>query len=358
VTSNGGGPDFPIGEPTGSSWREHALAKITELEYLKQWVLLQPDRRAPGSAELAAAIDRHLAAAYSCVGPDSRGKVGVFTDAWSGAAVERTLSNLDAARTGLLHLAPLWYVRGQLPSLLAFVRGHLPRDDARRCRVEEIFARAGDGKFTIDDREEIVGVLRGAAAEARDEVTRVRSFRNILLVMTALLTATAAAIALLGHFEPALVDLCFNPDEAIVCPTAQRSIVMSPSPEQLAAAVAATASRWDIFVVELVGLIGAAFAAAAALPRIKGTSTPYSLPVAAALLKLPTGALSALLGILLVRGGFVPGLSALDTPGQIVAWALFFGIAQHLVTRLVDKQAQTVLDDVGGQGTGAAPAPP
>ena len=41
------------------------------------------------------------------------------------------------------------------------------------------------------------------------------------------------------------------------------------------------------------------------------------------------------------------GLSALDSPGQFLAWALVFGAAQQLVTGLVDKKAQSVLDPVG-----------
>ena len=64
-------------------------------------------------------------------------------------------------------------------------------------------------------------------------------------------------------------------------------------------------------------------------------------------LKLPTGALTALLGLLLINGGFIPGLSALDSSGQILASALVFGAAQQLVTGLVDKKAQSVLDSVG-----------
>ena len=44
----------------------------------------------------------------------------------------------------------------------------------------------------------------------------------------------------------------------------------------------------------------------------------------------------------------MPGLSALDTSAQILAWALVFGYAQQLFTRLVDRQGQTVLDSVRG----------
>jgi hypothetical protein len=70
------------------------------------------------------------------------------------------------------------------------------------------------------------------------------------------------------------------------------------------------------------------------------------LPAALAALKLPTGAITAFLGLLLMRGQFVPGLSALDTSAQILAWALVFGYAQQLFTRFVDRQGQTVLDNV------------
>jgi len=72
------------------------------------------------------------------------------------------------------------------------------------------------------------------------------------------------------------------------------------------------------------------------------------LPVSLAALKLPTGAITAFLGLLLMRGQFVPGLSALDTPAQILAWALVFGYAQQLFTRLVDQQGQTILENVRG----------
>ena len=89
--------------------------------------------------------------------------------------------------------------------------------------------------------------------------------------------------------------------------------------------------------------------AAAALRRIRGTSTPYGVPFAVAVLKLPSGALTATLGLLLMRADFLPGLSALDSPAQILGWAIIFGYAQQPFTRLVDQRAQTVLDGAGSR---------
>ena len=80
--------------------------------------------------------------------------------------------------------------------------------------------------------------------------------------------------------------------------------------------------------------------------------------MALALLKLPTGALTAVLGLLLMRGQFVPGLSALDSSAQVLAWGIVFGYAQQLFTGLVDTQAQAVLDDVAGKSTTPVPGKP
>jgi hypothetical protein len=189
--------------------------------------------------------------------------------------------------------------------------------------------------------------------------------------VASLLSAAAIGIGLLGALEPSLVPLCFNPGQRVVCPTEQVAVSTGASGTQATEAplgqseaeiaadaeIRRVASGWDIPLIELVGLVAAALAAAVSLRSIKGTSTPYSLPVALAVLKLPTGALTALLGIILMTGGFVPGLSALDSPAQIVAWAVLFGYSQQVVTRLADSRAQSVLEDVGREITEPPPAP-
>jgi hypothetical protein len=98
--------------------------------------------------------------------------------------------------------------------------------------------------------------------------------------------------------------------------------------------------------VALLGLLGGGLSGALFLRGLQGTSTPYDVPVALALLKLPSGALSALIGLLFVRGEFIPGLSQLDNQPQILAYAFLFGIAQQLVTGTVDRQAQEILNKV------------
>lgn len=284
-----------------------------------------------------------------------------------GAAVERAHSHLDAVETDLLRLAEDPYLRGALPDLVAQVRAHLAPKDPRLQRVEALEAAVADRPATemLDklETERVLFAVRAASREGRHEIRRVRSFRNILVVTALVLAVGVGGLTLVGLFEPDVIPLCFTPNEtAVVCPTATQDLPGNSAPgtapgqgpmgQQGDAALdermRQTASSWDVPVVEIVGLLAAALAAAFAIRGIKGTSTPYSLPVALALLKLPAGALTAVLGLLLMRGGFVPGLSALDSSAQIIAWAVLFGYSQQLFTRFVDEQAKTVLDNVGG----------
>jgi len=118
-----------------------------------------------------------------------------------------------------------------------------------------------------------------------------------------------------------------------------------------------TAQAADVLVVALLGALGGALAATLSIRNLRGTSTPYDVPVALAILKVPLGALTALLALVAIQGKFVPGLSVLDSQGQILAYALIFGFAQQLLSRLLDKQAQTLLEGLPG-GTATEPTAP
>jgi hypothetical protein len=115
-------------------------------------------------------------------------------------------------------------------------------------------------------------------------------------------------------------------------------------------------SRNDILVVALLGALGGALAAAVSIRNLKGTSTAYDVPVALAMLKVPLGAFTAILALVAIQGDFVPGLSVLDSQEQILAYALVFGFAQQVFTRLLDQRAQTLLEELPG-GTAAEPPP-
>src|SRR5215210_4913247 len=195
---------FPIGGPTTKAWREQALTRIAELHTL---ATLMQSRNGHDAAtdELAKTIYGHLAAARGAAEGSGPGGLA-HVRAWiGGAALERAASNLDAAEADLLRLAPLREVRAQMPGLIAHVHGHLGPDDPRRLRVDQIERRGDPRELNEVDRGTVVGAVRAASSEARREVVRVRSFRNVLAIAATLLAFAAVGIATLGVVNPDVI---------------------------------------------------------------------------------------------------------------------------------------------------------
>jgi hypothetical protein len=367
----------PVGGPVSAGWREGTLTRAKELESRCASVLANQ----PNCDLLAKGVLAHIAAARQAAEAAGLNPPKRFRLFRHGSLIERAMSNLDAAEAQFLNLAPPDQLLGQMPSLLSHVQCHLAPTDPRRQEFEHIARRLGVRdpnnppntdqkldemrKLVEQERGKIVSITRGASSAALREQVRVRSFRNILITTTLAMTLLVVGVAIMGFLAPTMIPMCFAPEEpgqavaVVVCPTAQSdpfSTSRQPNANtppgtpirDIDDAVRKTAAPYDLLVVEIVGLAAAAISAAAAIRGIRGSSERYGLPVTLAALKLPTGAITAVLGILLMRGQFVPGLSALDTSAQILAWALVFGYAQQLFTRLVDRQGQTVLDSVRG----------
>lgn len=369
-----------------SVWCECMLTQALEIETLTEWAagVRQPERPEWGPAACEAfmtSIGKHLGLA----------KEAARAGRWyrRGAPFESARSHLDAADADLLHLAPADYVVGQMPSIVNHVCRHLQPTDPRRHEVERIakqvaahdardVGRRGgsddverdnrggsddverDERATIvnNERGAIVGAVRGASTAALREQTRVRSFRNAVAGTAAGMLFVAVGLVVIGFVSPKTVPLCFAPESGdevtVVCPTAQSGPIRDDDdrPEVTATEVDAeigrTVSEIDIFIVAVLGVAAAAVAAAAAIRKasrlIRALRRAHRSrrPETADRCRhgRPRAGAHA--------GRVCPGLSALDTSAQILAWAGIFGYAQQLFTRLVDQQANTVLDNVRG----------
>jgi hypothetical protein len=236
--------------------------------------------------DLDKAIHWHLTEASDA----AKGKTRIRNLPQNGAVIERAMSNIDAAEADLVRRAPQQYLRGQMTHLWAHVRQHLPANDPRRVGMEDLVKPGSREDPSEYARESIVQAVRAASSEARREFTRVRSFRNLVLLNAVLMTLIAAAVACWGWATPGDVALCFSPQEqqALVCPTGEQP------------------NKSDLLLVEFVGLVAAAVSGPTSLHNATGSTTRLGLPIALAVHKLPTGALTAFLGLMLMRGGFVP----------------------------------------------------
>lgn len=334
-------------------WREQIRARADALEKVAEWM----DGDAP------AAVQGFLEQARDAISKNS------YRPAARRARIERASAQLHDAEAALLARADEAYLKGLLPAVTNHVVAHLPTSNQERLWTEQL-AKSPPPSLGGEHRAGLTSAYAAASEAARREHARLRSFRSVVMITSVALLLFAGGVALVGWQQPAWIPLCYSPQtlDKVVCPTAETALPPAASGEgnenptgtvasegtELDDVVADTARKQDIAVVMLLGLAASAVTGAAALRRIRGTSTPFAVPVALILLKLPTGALTAVLGLLLLRGGFVPGFSALDSSGQVLAWAVVFGAAQQLVTGVVDRQAQDVLDSVGSNPMTAA----
>ncbi|WP_326590659.1 hypothetical protein [Streptomyces sp. NBC_01294] len=337
--------------------KEGLLGRIAELEP----ILVAAEKRALADPER-----RGLAKAYT---DQARAELKVAKDALAhkshptmrrAAHLGVAQSRVDTALNLIVWMASGDDVKALLPQISALVDEHFAASDLRRMRVTEIaneLKQNSDREITPSERAFLAETASLARRLLRKETLRVRSFVRIVTFVTVGLGTIAAAVAFFSVGWEDTIPLCFTPENmgeyAVVCPTNSRDVGESPPSVR---EIASTTRPQDYIVIEFVGVVAAAIASAASLRRIRGTALPYNVPVALALLKLPTGALTAVLGLLLMGGGFVPGLSALDSSAQIIAWAIIFGYSQQLFTKFVDAHGQAMVDAV--QGPNSPPATP
>lgn len=259
-----------------------------------------------------------------------------------GGPVNRAFVNLHAAQVLLARFEPAGRLDASLRFAMTRVRATLPETAQRRIELEERYLAVTGADATDGDRRAVLEKALEWSYNTTDaQYARLRSFRNILSGVAIAVSALLAVLAVMGQIWPQALRLCFAGEGGQVCPTGS-----------------AAAPR-DAVVIMVLGAAGGALAAVLTVSRLQGTSTPYSVPLALAMLKLPVGALTAVLGLILIHGRFVPGLDDLDTSGQILAYAIVLGVAQHAVTNLVDRRGQELLSEIPGKrapGADGAPA--
>ncbi|MFH8571399.1 hypothetical protein [Streptomyces sp. NPDC017993] len=317
--------DHDVAGNARAPWCQRAAAHIAELQ--GQLNRIRKIGLDPCDEEVAKKADTHLRAA--------RHATGSKASAWSkftGAAVDRASANIHRAEVKLLHLASEDDLTWRGAVVLAQARQHLGRSDPRLQLLEERLQNTGH-ELKPPLRELAVSTLLAAHDAEETERAKVRSFRNILLSSVVATGVIAGIFVMWGFLDPSVIppNLCF---EGGACP------------------VGGKPGGTDVLLVEVAGLGAAALAGAVSIRFIQGTAMPYSVPMMLVLLRLPIGALAALLGILLIHGEFIPGLTNLDNGPQIIAWAIAFGILQESVTRMVDRQGKAVLNNVRGSERG------
>jgi hypothetical protein len=316
----------------GRSWSQEIEASAAMLRIRRQTILTREPPAGYSMDErdvICAGAEELVSAALAA----ARGKLPQYRTLrswWRGTSVEAAFRRIHEAESELVRLYSDEEVLAEIPAAIGRAEVSLNRDDPMRQA-----ARLLSSNLPAPNKRALLSKVVQVGHEAADgSHSRIRNFRNILLSTTVCITVLVAVFCVLVAIHPTAVPFCFHPSgpTTVACPSGQ-----GPGRQPTAL---------DVVIVALLGLLGGSLAAAISVRNVRGTETPYDIPIALAVLKVPSGALTAIGALIAIHGAFVPGLSQLDSQEQILAYALVFGYAQQLLTRLIDRQAHDLLDSV------------
>jgi hypothetical protein len=279
------------------------------------------------------AVERHL-------GTARRASMAPFPrwQWWNGTSIETAWNATHLAQATL----PLVVETPALPRQLVDARRRaimrLTKGDPLRLAVEEpeLGERVAAHQATAEDRQTIAAALQASLELADDEHRNLRDWRNRLL-RVAMLAALALALT--------IVAAALRPEYLPLCGPSGGGGTLCPGG-------GATATSRDAGVVAFLGALGGALAAIIAMRRASPGSSPYRITPALSLVRVPLGGLTAVVGVMLVQSGEVPGVS-LTSASQVAVFALLFGFSQELVTRLLETRARVVQDATKGRSSSA-----
>ncbi len=178
--------------------------------------------------------------------------------------------------------------------------------------------------------QQMAAQVMNAACRAEDQQQlQVRHLRGVLYGASAVLSAVVAVLWIVGAIHPAYLPLCWpvpGSHPSMICPTGGSG-----------------PSGGDIPLVLGIGALGAALSVALNLAGLKPAGVRFSLTVAQGLNKIALGAITAVVGIIVLRTvTSAPGFLA--TQAGLLTTAVVFGYSQQLFTRLIDRQASQLMN--------------
>ncbi|MFJ1809069.1 MULTISPECIES: hypothetical protein [unclassified Streptomyces] len=311
--------DFEVGRTT-RSWRRLAGKRIITLRNLAKEIN-EESAKGKNRREISQAMDHLDQATREVEGSDE----WMWSRALTGRSQEHVVALTDAAEINLLHAASDDRFESLVPEITFRVRKNLSPIEPLRESFNEMLNERRIRKVPID-REIAITALRGANDSRLRRYASVRTFNRLLQTMLLLLTLTICAITLVGVLHPSILDFCFESEGRIACP------------------ISSVPRAGDIGVVEIAGVAGAMALVPASLRRFQGTVQISMLPFTCTVLKIPMGALCAILGLMLMEADFIPGFGGLNQRSEIIAWAAIFGCCQEFVTGNLDRQAQRITE--------------
>jgi hypothetical protein len=338
LAANAGGIVLQVDDPPPlkqrAAWRQVAYMDVVSLRHDLNELCDHQDRQAYDD------IRRLLEKAV-----DGLGSRSLPWSWFQGTPQEQTFAALHEAQWRLLRIMNSEHLLARLPWLINFCRANLGKDDQRVRDAQEMVNRSANRqhhpqrlqinghapnwhtnfRLTEHERATVAAMVRDAYIHCDEQYAATRGMRNRILM----LTAAAAAVLGLVIAAAAVWQWSLTPTTTVAVNGSVAKWSETPLPVGAAAFLA----------VALLGCLGAFLSGIRSVSRTGGTRNPYSLSWWQAWLKLPVGALTAIVGVFALQSRAFPAVPATSWT-ELLMWAVAFGAAQQAITRFIDSRVR------------------
>lgn len=307
-------------------WRTEVLLRIAEIRHRLATV---GDDRVAGRETVPAAIEELLGHAEMAVGRPPSLLAGV-SSWWSGAAITAAWQSVHEAESKLVQLESDEDILANLPRVLAWIQRAMDPCPQRTHHEKTLTAQI-EKRPEEADRLEIRQAFDDVIDANNERYASLRTFRNKLVLVTGILAALIAILAFWHLANPGFLTLCSGSGTDVSC--LDGSEPRGP----------------DVVLVALVGAVGGLLSIAFGLAKTQIAPSRYDPKAWQALLKPVAGSATALIGVLLIQADVLLGSSDSRSEALLLAYAALFGFSQQLLTRFIDRRADTLIG--GGEET-------
>jgi hypothetical protein len=335
--SNGGVPPSPKsgrkqlrGMEQSGAWRAEVSARIAELE---DRLAAVPESAKARDRAIRKSVGDELDRAYTAA--STNGVPPSFPAWWTGSTLTRAWEAVHNAELALLQLESPEAVLTTVPRLLAWIQRTMDAGSGREAHEKALKAEIEkEGRWAKPDRVRVRAALADVIGANGRRYAAVRTFRNNLILATLLLIALLLTIAIWHANNPDFLTLCAK--EAV---NSNKDVVL----RECVSGKHSSPVAGEIWLVLLMGALGGTLGIAFRLSA-SDEAARYDPKTWQRFLKPVTGAATALAAVLFLQSHFlIQPSESTNTRTFYLGYALLFGFSQQLLTRFVDKRAESLV---------------
>jgi len=253
-----------------------------------------------------------------------RGTAEMMSEWWTGTKLTAAWESVHDAEAELVEVGTNADVSSSLPGLWSWMQRAMT--EAERASYKQKMEGMLSSKEPLD-RDLLRKAYQDVIRANNDVHTRMRSFRNTLVLVSTALALLLILLAAWHAANPDFLSFCTGSAKAPTCPGGSHPMALTA------------------FEVEFVGALGGLLAAAFLIGNFKQAPSRYNLLPGQLMLKPVTGAATAMVAVLLLQSGLIVEPKGQPTSIEVVlGYAALFGFSQELLTRLVDKRASAIIE--------------